>query len=90
MPPHSRHIVAPEGFTDFAARPRRLDRFLLAYGWSATAAQFLDVVQARVTAHADGIRDRAASGDPAFVRLLRQGIPDALDQAVAELASFPR
>jgi hypothetical protein len=48
------------------------------------------VVQARVTAHADGIRDLAASGDQAFGRLLRQGIPDALDQAVAELASFPR
>ena len=90
MPLHSRHVVAAEGFTDFTARPRRLDRFLHTYGWSATTGQFLDVVQARVTAHADGIRDLAASGDPAFRRLLRQGIPDALDQAVAELASFPR
>lgn len=90
VPLHSRHVVAAEGFTDFTARPRRLDRFLHTYGWPATTGQFLDVVQARVTAHADGIRDLAASGDPAFRRLLRQGIPDALDQAVTELASFPR
>jgi hypothetical protein len=32
------------------------------------------VVEARVKAHADGIRDRAASGDEAFGRLLRQGM----------------
>jgi hypothetical protein len=48
------------------------------------------VVEARVKAHADGIRDQAASGDEAFGPLLRQGVPDALDQAIAELASFPR
>ena len=45
------------------------------------------MVEARVKAHADGIRDRAASGDEAFGRLLRQGIPHALEQAIAELAS---
>jgi hypothetical protein len=90
VPLHTRHVVAAEGFTDFAARPRRLDRFLRTYGWSATAAEFLDVVKARVKAHADGIRDPAASGDEAFGRLLSQGIPDALDHAIAELASFPR
>jgi hypothetical protein len=90
VPLHTRHWVAAEGFTDFAARPGRLDRFLRTYGWSATAGEFLDVVEARVKAHADGIRDRAASGEKAFGRLLRQGIPDALDEAVAELASFPR
>jgi hypothetical protein len=72
------------------AEARRLDRFLRTYGWSATAGEFLDVVKARVRAHADGIRDLAASGDEAFGRLLRQGIPDALEQAIAELASFPR
>jgi hypothetical protein len=90
VPLHTRHWIAAEGFTDFAARPRRLDRFLGTYGWSATTGEFLDVVEARVKAHADGIRDLAAAGDEAFRRLLRQGIPDALDQAIAELASFPR
>jgi hypothetical protein len=90
VPLHTRHWIAAEGFTDFAARPGRLDRFLGIYGWSGSTGEFLDVVEARVKAHADGIRDRAAAGDEAFGRLLREGIPDALGQAVAELASFPR
>jgi hypothetical protein len=90
VPLHVRWLVTAEGFTDFAARPRRLDRFLRAYGWQATTGQFLDVVEARITAHANGIRDLAAAGDEAFGRLLREGVPDALDQAIAELASFPR
>jgi hypothetical protein len=63
---------------------------LTAYGWSGTAGKFLGVVEARVTAHADGIRDNAAARDEASGRLLRQGVPDALDQAIVELASFPR
>jgi hypothetical protein len=90
VPLHARHVAAAEGFTDFAARPGRLSRFLDAYGWSATTGQFLDVVQARVRAHADGIRDLAASGDQAFGQLLRQGAADSLDQAITELASFPQ
>jgi hypothetical protein len=36
-------------------------------------------MQARVQAHADAIRDLAAAGDPAFERLLRQGVADDLD-----------
>lgn len=48
------------------------------------------MVEARIKAHADGIRDLAASGDEAFGRLLRQGVADALDPAIAELSSFPR
>jgi hypothetical protein len=90
VPLHARRIVTAEGFTDFAARPRRLDRLLRTYGWTGTTADFLDVVQARVEAHARGIRDLAASGVEAYVRLLSQGVPDALDQAIAELAGFPR
>jgi hypothetical protein len=90
VPLHVRWFVAAEGFTDFAARPGRLDRFLRAYGWPGTTGEFLGVVEARITAHARGIRDNAAAGDEASRRLLRQGVPDALDQAIAELASFPR
>jgi hypothetical protein len=93
VPLYPRDLAAADGFTDFAARPRRprrLHRFLRAYGWQATAGEFLDVVEARVKAHADGIRDLAASGDDAFGQLLRQGVADSFDQAVAELASFPR
>jgi hypothetical protein len=90
VPLHARHVAAAEGFTDFAARPRRLRRFLRAYGWPATEAGFIEVVRARVQAHADGVRRLAAAGDEVFGRLLSQGAADDLDQALAELGSFPR
>ncbi len=90
VPLHTREVVAAEGFTDFAARPRRLDRFLRSYGWTGTTGEFLTVMTARIQAHADGIRDRAAGGEEAFGRLLRQGVPDVLGEAIAELDSFPR
>ena len=86
----TRHVVAAEGFTDFAARPRRLHQFLRAYGWPAPEAEFLEVVRARVQAHADGVRSLAAAGDEAFGRLLSQGVADDLDRALAELSGFPR
>ena len=99
VPLCARQVAAAAGFSDFAARPGRLGRLLRTYGWSAAAGPFLDsaaagpfldVVAARVRAHAGGIRDLAASGDEVFGRLLRQGVADDLDQAVAELAAFPR
>ncbi len=90
VPLHTQSIVAAEGFTDFADRPRRLGRFLDTYGWAGTTGEFLEVVQARMTAHATGIHDKAAAGDQASRRLLDQGLPDAVDQALADLASFPR
>jgi Phosphotransferase enzyme family len=90
VPLHAQRVVVAEGFTDFAARPRRLDQFLATYGWSATLAEFLAVVDARVRAHADGIRDGAAAGDEAHRRLLSQGVAADLDEAIAELATFPR
>ena|SRR5215469_5451 len=90
VPLHNRHYVAAEGFTDFAGRPRRLRRFLRSYGWSAATAEFLDVVEARIRAHANAIRDLATAGDEASGRLLSQGVPAALDQAIDELTSFPR
>lgn len=90
VPLHARWFTAAEGVTDFAARPGRLSRFLRIYGWPGTTGDFLEVVEARITAHADGIRRNAAAGDEAAGRLLSQGISDALDQGIAELASFPR
>lgn len=90
VPLHARSVAAAEGFTDFAGRPRRLGRFLSGYGWPGTAAGFLEIVAERARAHADGIRSRAAAGDSVSGRLLGQGVAESLDQAVAELASFPR
>ena len=40
-------------------------------------------------AHAAGIRGKAAAGDEPSGRLLRQGVPEAIDQALAALTSFP-
>ncbi|KAA2261418.1 phosphotransferase [Solihabitans fulvus] len=82
---HARHVVLEEGFTDFAGRPRRLRRFLDAYGWSGDLGEFVDVIRARVRAHADVIRDIAATGDPLFGRLLERGAADDLDQAIVGL-----
>jgi hypothetical protein len=90
VPLHARYVVAAEGFTDFAGRPRRLGRFLDAYGWSGTTGEFLEVVEARMTAHAGKIRDGAAAGDEAAKRLLDQGVAEAVDQGLADLATFPR
>jgi hypothetical protein len=41
-------------------------------------------------AHAAGILGKAAAGEETSGRLLNQGVPDAIDQALADLASFPR
>ncbi|MDO0934239.1 aminoglycoside phosphotransferase family protein [Streptomyces sp. DG2A-72] len=88
VPLHARHVVAAEGFTDFTARPRRLHRFLDVYGWSGSRTSFIEVVQARAQAHAEGIRRLAAGGDPLFDKLLRQGVAADLDRAIIELADL--
>ena len=44
-------------------------RFLGTYGWSGTTGEFLDVVEARMRAHAAGIRGKAAAGDEPSGRL---------------------
>jgi hypothetical protein len=88
VPLHARHVVAVEGFSDFPARPRRLHRFLDVYGWAGDRTSFIEVVQDRARAHADGIRRLAAGGDPVFARLLRQGVAADLDRAIAELSEL--
>ncbi|GAA5074560.1 hypothetical protein HNP84_007401 [Thermocatellispora tengchongensis] len=90
VPLHARRVVEAEGFADFAGRPRRLRRLLRAYGWEGDAGDFLDVVRARVEAHADGVRRLAAGpgGDPVFRELVERGVVADLDRALVELASF--
>ncbi|SIS13548.1 Phosphotransferase enzyme family protein [Microbispora rosea] len=88
VPLHARHVVAADGFTAFAERPRRLRLFLDAYGWDGPAERFLGVVRQRVNASADGIRRLAAAGDPAYRKLVDRGVDRSLDTAVEELAGF--
>ncbi|MFF0311395.1 phosphotransferase [Streptosporangium sp. NPDC004379] len=89
VPLHARDVVAAEGFTAFADRPRRLRLFLDAYGWNGPAGRFVDIVRQRVSASAQGIRRIAAAGDPAYQTMLERGVHAALERAVDELARFP-
>ncbi len=88
VPLHARQIAAREGFTDFGSRSRRLRLFLAEYGWAGTIEDFLNVVRARVSAHAAGVRGLAAAGDRLFARLAAQGVADNLDVALAALSEI--
>jgi len=89
VPLHARHVVAAEGFTAFEDRPRRLRLFLDAYGWTGPIDQFIETVRQRVSASAEGIRRTSANGDPAYRKMVDQGVDRALETAVDELADFP-
>jgi hypothetical protein len=85
VPLHAREVVEAEGFTDFAARPRRLALFLDRYGWTGDRRAFLRTVQARVLASADAIERTARRGDPAYQHMLEAGLADSLRTAAAQL-----
>jgi hypothetical protein len=87
VPLRARHVVAAGGFPDFAARPRRLRRFLDVYGWSGDIGDFVEVVRKRIVDHSEGVRRLAEGGDPLFQALVAQGTCDDLDQAAAELST---
>lgn len=89
VPLHARQVVAGEGFTAFADRPRRLRLFLDTYGWHGPLDRFIDIVCQRVTASAEGLRRIAAAGDPGFQLMIENGADTALETAVSELADFP-
>ena len=64
------------------------DLAFAAFSWVPLHARHvLEVVQARVQAHADGIRDLVAAGDEISQRLLSQGVAGDLEQALSELGS---
>jgi hypothetical protein len=86
VPLHARHVVEAEGFTNFGDRPRRLRLFLTHYGWAGNLETFLQTVQARVLASADGIERTADHGDPAYQHMLATGVADSLRAAAAQLA----
>lgn len=88
VPLHARQVVAREGFTAFADRPRRLELFLSSYGWTGSQAELLAIVQDRVAASADGILRTAATGDPAYQQMLDRGVERDLRTAIAELNEF--
>ncbi|WP_035767855.1 phosphotransferase [Arthrobacter castelli] len=85
VPLHARSVVAAEGFTDFAARPRRLRLFLDEYGWDGSTAEILDVAISRVTETARLIRELAAGGDPLHEHMVAAGNPDGLEEAARQM-----
>lgn len=86
VPLHARHVVAAEGFTDVAARPRRLRLLLAAYGYTGPVHEVLVALQDHLAAHSADLRRLAAAGDPLFGGLADSGVLDDLDRARAELA----
>lgn len=85
VPLHARDVVAAEGFTRFAERPRRLRLLLDAYGYDGHVAAVLAAVQERIREHAQQLRTLAAAGDPLFRRLVELGTLDGLDRALSQL-----
>jgi aminoglycoside phosphotransferase (APT) family kinase protein len=86
VPLHARHIVEAEGFTGFGDRPRRLRLFLYEYGWAGDLGVFLETVQARVLASADGIERTARGGALVYQRMRDAGVAESLRAAAAQLA----
>ena len=74
-----------QGFTAVADRPRRLRLLLDAYGYEGAISDILVAVRSRISDIATSLRELAAAGDPLFARLVREGVVDGLDRAVAEL-----
>ncbi|MBA2893886.1 phosphotransferase [Nonomuraea soli] len=88
VPMHARHVAAGEGFDDFAGRPRRLRLFLREYGYRGRPEAIVQEVRARMLARAEIIRQRAATGEDLFVRLLDCGVAGDMALAARELEDF--
>ncbi len=88
VPLHARRVAESEGFTDFAARPKRLRIFLDAYGWTGEIEPIVAEIAARMSARAREIRRFGVGGEDLYRRLLSQGVADDMDQAVRELAEL--
>lgn len=82
---HARDLAAADGFTRHADRPRRLRLLLDAYGYPGQVSTLLEVIRTRIDDHIEGLRQLAATGDPLFVRLLDDGVPEALERALVQL-----
>jgi hypothetical protein len=85
---------AAEGYPDFAARPRRLRRFLDVYGGSGDIGDFVEVVRKRIADHSEAVRRLAEGGDPLFQAPVTTWIrrsrscPQAVDESVRRMAAL--
>jgi aminoglycoside phosphotransferase (APT) family kinase protein len=88
VPLHARDVVEAEGFSDFEARPARLERLLDRYGWQDEPLGFIDIVRQRALSMADDLRALAANGDVDAARLVAEGRASACERAAKELSDF--
>ena len=87
VPLHARHVAEAEGFRDFARRPQRLRTLLAAYGWEGAVEDLRRVMVEVVVGHIRDVASLAADGDPAFERLVQDGVLDSLQLALSEVES---
>ncbi len=87
VPLHARPVAAAEGFEDFAKRPQRARRLLAAYGWEGTVEDLRQVMVEVVLRHIRDVEALAADGDPAFQRLVRDGVLDSMQLTLSEVES---
>jgi Phosphotransferase enzyme family len=84
-PLHAPEVVAREGFTALLSRRERLERLLSAYGWQGTSDEVLARVDARLRHQIQAMRATAGAGDPAYQRMLDQGLDHLLETARSHL-----
>ncbi len=87
VPLHARQVAEVEGFRDFARRPQRLRTLLAAYGWEGAVEDLRRVLVEVVVRHIRDIEAFAADGDPAFQRMVQDGVLDSLQLALSEVES---
>lgn len=85
-PLHAPDVIRREGFTALAQRRDRLERILSAYGWQASVQEVLARIDARLSRQIQSMRATAAAGDPAYQRMLNQGLDHVLESARVHLA----
>ncbi len=85
VPLHARDVAEAEGFRDFARRPQRLRRLLAAYGWEGAVEDLRLVMVERIVCHIRDVEALAAGGDPAFQRLVQDGVLDSMQLALSEV-----
>ncbi|MGN6243188.1 MAG: phosphotransferase [Motilibacteraceae bacterium] len=87
VPLHARQVAEVEGFRDFTRRPQRLRRLLAAYGWDGDIEELRRLMMDVVVHHIRDVEALAAHGDPAFQRMVENGVLDSLQLALSEVES---
>lgn len=89
-PLHAAHVVAAEGFTGLASRPRRLSLFLREYDWAGTTQDVLELIATRLNHQLAVMHDNATAGDATYQRMLDADRHHDLQVALEELQGAGR